>query len=413
MSERGFAHRLDAVVESATLRLNGMVQRMKAQGLEVANFTTGEPDFPVRAEIKKAVMEAIEADRSKYTPVAGIPGLRSAVAREQSLVHSSLPSWKAAEVVVSNGAKQAIFNALFALVNPGEQVLIPAPYWLSYPEMAKLADGDPLILATDVKDGYKLKPELLRETLESLRKRGKVARVLLLNSPSNPTGAVYTREQMQALGKVIQEHQSVTDEKLWIISDEIYEKLIYPGHEFVSFLSACPELRSQTVTVNGLSKSAAMTGWRVGWSLAEESLSKKMEVIQGQVCSGINSLVQWGALAALDLQEDARKAGGDAELKRQMSEYTRRRNRVFEILSRSKVLGLWNPEGAFYFLVDVSRAFLPGETAEAYCERVLEKAQVALVPGTAFGAPTTVRMSFATDMETLEQGCLRWVSMEG
>jgi len=411
-AELQLSMRLGSVKESATLRLNGMVQKMKAQGIDVANFTTGEPDFPVREEVKQAVISAVHANRSKYTPVAGIPELRQAVADEMSFRQSQLDRWNSSHVVVSNGAKQAIFNALFCLVNPGETVLVPAPYWLSYPEMVRMVGGEPETLQMTVSEGYRLQAEVLASALQKARQESRVVRALFLNSPSNPTGAILSREDLTAIGQVIREHQAQVKETLWVISDEIYDQLVFPGSESVSFLNACPDLVNQTVTINGLSKSDSMTGWRVGWSVTRTDLSKKMEIVQGQMTSGIASLVQWGALAALDLKKNLRaKSQVDSHFEAQLDEYRKRRDRAYVVLSQSQVLDLFMPQGAFYLFVGVNRAFSSGEDSVQYCERVLEKARVALVPGEAFGAPQCVRLSFATDLKTLEEGCQRWVSL--
>ena len=411
-AELQLSMRLGSVKESATLRLNGMVQKMKAQGIDVANFTTGEPDFPVREEVKQAVISAVHANRSKYTPVAGIPELRQAVADEMSFRQSQLDRWNSSHVVVSNGAKQAIFNALFCLVNPGETVLVPAPYWLSYPEMVRMVGGEPETLQMTVSEGYRLQAEVLASALQKARQESRVVRALFLNSPSNPTGAILSREDLTAIGQVIREHQAQVKETLWVISDEIYDQLVFPGSESVSFLNACPDLVNQTVTINGLSKSDSMTGWRVGWSVTRTDLSKKMEIVQGQMTSGIASLVQWGALAALDLKKNLRaKSQVDSHFEAQLDEYRKRRDRAYAVLSQSQVLDLFMPQGAFYLFVGVNRAFSSGEDSVQYCERVLEKARVALVPGEAFGAPQCVRLSFATDLKTLEEGCQRWVSL--
>ncbi len=387
------AQRLDGVSESATLKLNAMVQSLKAQGADVINLTAGEPDFNVQDAAKKAVLDAVAANRSRYTPAAGIPELREAIARktnaQQPSVARSVP-WRAADVVVTNGGKQAIFNALLALVDPGDEVLIPSPYWLSYPEMVKIAGGVPKFIHGGFSQGFKITPDQLRAALAGSRR----ARMLVFNSPSNPTGAMYSREEYAALGEVLLKTPGA--ENVWILSDEIYDRIVFGRVPFCSFLESCPGLRDRLVTVNGMSKSGAMTGWRVGWSVAPEGLTQGLITLQGQSTSGINALAQWASVATLALPEE-NFAG-------QVATYRRRRDLALEILGKSRRIEPFTPDGAFYVFAGVEE-----RDSMAFAERLLAEARVAVVPGTPFGEPGFVRLSVATDDRSLEQGCRRIV----
>jgi aspartate aminotransferase len=390
------ARRLDGVSESATLKLNATVQAMKAQGIDVMNLTAGEPDFFVPGAAKRAILEALEANRSKYTPAAGIPELRQAIAEktnQQQINVSQKDSWKASHVVVTNGGKQAIFNSLMALLDPGDEVLISSPYWLSYPEMVKLAGGIPKFISAPFSQGFKIKPEQLKAAL------GPKVKMLILNSPGNPTGVMYSKEEYAALADVLLKTPGA--EKVWVLSDEIYDRIILGKLPFCSFLNAAPELRSRTVTVNGMSKSAAMTGWRVGWSVAPENLTQGMITIQGQSTSGINSLAQWASLAALKLPE--------SEFAEQVKTYRARRDLLLENLKKASKIDLVTPDGAFYVFVGVEKYLRSGEDSMEFAQRLLEEAKVAVVPGAPFGEPAFIRLSFATDEKSIQEGSRRLV----
>jgi aspartate aminotransferase len=391
------ASRLDGVSESATLKLNATVQAMKAQGVDVMNLTAGEPDFWVPEAAKNAVIDAVHSNQSKYTPVAGIPLLREEVARKTNQQQKSLSSispWKASSVVITNGGKQALFNAFMAVLNPGDEVLIPSPYWLSYPEMVKLAGGIPKFIPTSPSTGFKLTPEQLSASL------GPKVKSIIFNSPSNPTGALYSKEEYRALGKVLAAFSHV--KSLWILSDEIYDRIILGHTPFCSFLDANPELAEQTITINGVSKSAAMTGWRLGWSVASERVTQAMTTLQGQSTSGVNALVQWASLAALKIPE--------TEFLSQVDSFRKRRDLLLESLKKARKLDFCAPDGAFYVFVGISKYLKPGEDSIGFAQRVLEEAQVAVVPGAPFGEPEYVRLSFATDERSILEGCKRLVN---
>lgn len=393
-----FANRLNGVSESATLQLNSTVQWMKSQGIDVINLTAGEPDFWAPDAAKEAIIEALKANRSKYTPVAGIQELREKVAEktnfQQPLVVEKKGKWLSKNVLVTNGGKQALFNTLMCLLNPGDEVLIPSPYWLSYPEMVKLSGGIPKFISAPFYQNFKIHPKQLKEAL------GPRVKILILNSPNNPTGSMYSKEEFQELAEVLL--STSAGEHVWVISDEIYDRIVLGETPFCSFLNAAPELRDRTVTINGMSKSAAMTGWRIGWSVANEDLTSAMITLQGQSTSGINSLAQWGSLAALKLPEEYFKG--------QIASFKNRRDRIINILSKNKKLDILIPEGAFYTFVGVKHYLRPAEDSISFAQRLLEEAKVAVVPGAPFGEPEFIRFSFATDETTLEEGFQRFIS---
>ncbi|MBC7690330.1 MAG: pyridoxal phosphate-dependent aminotransferase [Methylotenera sp.] len=390
------AHRLDGVSESATLKLNAAVQAMKAQGVDVINLTAGEPDFNVPAAAKKAVLQAVEQNRSKYTPAAGILELRNLIVQKTNAQQPSVSDknpWKATDVVVTNGGKQAIFNAFLALLNPGDEVLVPSPYWLSYPEMIKLTGAKAVFIPTTVENEFKITPAQLKAALTPR------TRLLIVNSPSNPTGMVYSKAEFTALGRVLSETAGA--EGVWVLSDEIYDRINFGRIPFCSFLESSPQLHDRTVTVNGLSKSAAMTGWRVGWSVAPSGLTQGMITLQGQSTSGINSLAQAASVAALQLPE--------SDFAEQIATYRRRRDLTLEILGKAGKLEVAAPEGAFYVFIGVKGYLKAGEDSFSFAEAVLEKSKVAVVPGAPFGAPEFIRISFALEEKALRAGCERLV----
>lgn len=394
-----FARRLKHVDESATLKLNALVQELKSQGRDVVNLTAGEPDFSVPAAIKAAVKDAVDRDQSKYTPTPGLVHLRRLIAQKTNRDQPALATtsaWGPEHVVVSNGAKHSLFNSALALLDPGAEAIVPAPYWLSVPEMIKLAGAKPVVAATKFEQGFKLQPAELQKRLTSK------TRALFLNSPSNPTGAVYTRQEFQALAKVLQKHRF--GKNVTVISDEIYDRLTYGANEFCSFLDACPEMRDRTVTINGLSKTAAMTGWRIGWAVAPAPYVSALNKIQGQSTSGISALTQWAGIAALQAPMHEWPEWNDW-----MRQYRRRREIVLEILAGCGKLKVLPPEGAFYVFFGVKALLGKKEDAFGWCERLLHEAGVALVPGTPFGAKDFVRLSFATDEKSLQDGCTRLV----
>ena len=389
-----FAQRLEGVSESATLKLNATVQQLKAQGVDIVNLTAGEPDSPVPDAAKEAAIEAIQTNQSKYTPVPGIMPLREAVAAKTNAQQPSLAAhqpWKASNVVVSNGGKQALFNSLLALINPGDEVLIPAPYWLSYPEMVKLAGGVPRILSTTIQQGFKVTPEQLRQALSSKTK------LIIFNSPSNPTGVMYSKEEFRALGQVL--HEEKLAQGVWVISDEIYDQIILGDIPFCSFLEAAPQLADRTITVNGMSKSVSMTGWRIGWSVAQEKVTQALITLQGQSTSGINAPAQWASVAGLKLPQEY--------FKEQADKYRQRKKILLENLRNAPRIEIVDPDGAFYAFIGIKDHLRAGEDSMGFAQRLLEEAQVAVIPGTPFGESQFIRVSFSTDEQSIIEGCQR------
>lgn len=380
--------RMDSISESVTLKLNGMVQTLISQGQNVVNLTAGEPDFFPPDAASEAVIRSVQNKESKYTPVPGIMELRQLVADKTNRQQPSVKDpWKPNNVIVSHGAKQALFNTILAVVDPGDEVVIPAPYWLSYPEMVQLAGGVPVFVEGPFEAQFKITPEKLRKALSAKTK------AVIFNSPSNPTGAMYSPSEFAALGKELEKSDA------WIISDEIYDRISYGKIPFCSFLETAPQLQDRVVTINGMSKSAAMTGWRIGWSVATASLTQAINNLQGQCTSGVSALAQRASIAALKLPEN--------DFRGQVDQYLKRRNLAVELLRKCEKIKVSVPEGAFYLFLGVKALLSRGEDSVGFCERILRDQNVALVPGTPFGAPEWVRLSFATSEAELRKGCER------
>jgi len=383
------ADRLNVISESATLKLNALAQKMKSEGVDVVNLTAGEPDFHILEPTKEAAHQAINNNKSRYTPVPGIPELRAAVAKKTNAQQPG-QDWKADNVLVSNGGKQALYNTLLALVNPGDEVAMVSPFWLSYPEMTKLAQGTPKVLYPKNRETFKLTAQELREGLTSKTK------VLILNSPSNPAGVLYTKEELAEMAGVLKDFPDVI-----VISDEIYDRIILGDTPFTSFLAAAPDFKDRVVTCNGMSKAHAMTGWRVGWIVASQDLVKAVGRLQGQTTSGVNGVAQWASVEGLGLPESA--------FSEQVQSYQKRRSLVLETLVKKGKMKVCEPQGAFYAFVSVEAGLNEGEDAVGWCERLLQEAKVAAIPGTPFGEPGFIRISFATDEKSLQEGCDRLV----
>ena len=391
-----FSNRVSRLQESATLKINAIANKLKQEGKAIINLTAGEPDFPVFDEAKKAVIEALEKNLSKYTPTPGIPELRELIAQKTNHQQPSLAShpWKASNVMVTNGGKQALFDAILSLIDEEDEVLIPSPFWLSYPEMVKVAEGISKFIPAKFENRYKITAEDLEKSITPKTK------MFIINSPSNPTGAMYSRAELQALGKVLDRHP-----RIWVISDEIYDRIDFSTNGWTSFLEANPQLRERTITVNGMSKSGSMTGWRVGWSVTPDSLTPMLNALQGHSTSGICSLSQAAAVASLKLPSE--------RFEYQRKEYLNRRNLALEVLRKSAKIRVDEPEGAFYLFLDLSGVFVgkrAGQDADGFVQDLLKDEQVAVVSGVDFGAPKCVRISFATSLQTLLEGCQKIVS---
>ncbi len=371
--------RVRAISPSMTFAIASRAKALAAQGIEVCNFGVGEPDFVTPQHICDAAKAALDAGETKYGPPPGLPRLRALIA-EKLQRENHLP-YTLAQVIVSVGGKQALFNVLMALVGEGDEVLIPSPYWVTYPEIVKIAGGRPVFLPTMEKTQFKLTPAQLDAAITPK------TRVLILNSPSNPTGAVYTSEELAALADVL------VSRGVAVVADEIYEKLIYDDTQHISIGSLGAEIFNLTVTCNGFSKAYAATGWRLGYAAGPEALIEAATSLQSHVTSCANTFAQHGAIAALEGSQD------QIEAMRQVFE--QRRNLLYARLQEIPGLVSSKPQGAFYIFPNISAFEMDSLT---FCQRLLEQERVALVPGVAFGADANVRISYATDLETIERG---------
>jgi aspartate aminotransferase len=372
-----------------TLSLNTQANDLKARGEDIVGLTAGEPDFDTPDVIKSAAIDAIRGGKTKYTPAAGIAPLRKAVAEAYS-ERLAVP-YAPAEVVVSHGAKHSIFNALYTLTDPGDEVMIISPYWTSYPEMAKLVGARPWIVNVGADTGYKLTLERFEREIAK-----RTPKVLLFNSPSNPAGIVYTPEELEPIARL------VLESGIALISDEIYEFLTFAGWRHYSPVTLVPELRARTVVATGVSKGYSMTGWRVGFALAEKEVAYRMAAFQAHATGCPNSISQWAALAAVQKGAEDRERMRDA--------FEKRKTMFGERLAAIPSIRYPEPGGAFYFLVDVSELYRPcGVSGSAeFCEKLLDEKGLLLVPGGAFGCDEMVRFSFAAGEKELARALDRF-----
>ncbi len=382
------AERSKLIAPSATLAMAAEAKRLKSEGVDVLDFALGEPDFKTPENIQDAAFRAIRSGQTHYTPPAGIPELRSAIA-EHYTKKIGLPA-TAAQVVVSNGAKHSIHNALMAVCGPGDEVIIPAPYWVSYADLVKLTGATPVILDTPESAGFKLTPQ---QFLNAVTPKTKL---LMINSPSNPTGVVYDRAELEALA------DAVLQTNVGVLSDEIYEQLLYGDSVATCFATLRPGLAERTITISGVSKTYAMTGWRIGWSVGPADVSKFMGDLQSQETSNPCSVSQWAALEAV--------AGPQDSVAVMLTQFKKRRAYVLERIDALPDVTCVPPGGAFYAFMNVSKHFgrtLGGRQitdSTSFCLTALASAHVALVMGSAFGIEGYARLSFATDLVTLERG---------
>jgi aspartate aminotransferase len=382
------AERAGLIEPSATLAMGAEAKRLKAQGITVLDFALGEPDFETPANIREAALKAMRSGQTHYTPPAGISELRQAVA-DHYTKHHGLPT-EMGQVVISNGAKHSIHNALMAVCGPGDEVIIPAPYWVSYSDLVKLTGARPIVIPTPESSGFKLTPA---QFLDAVTPRTKL---LMINSPSNPTGVVYERAELEAIA------DAVLKTEVGVLSDEIYEQLTYGDARPTCFATLRPGLGHRTITISGVSKSYAMTGWRIGWSVAPTPVSKFMGDLQSQETSNPCSISQWATLEAITGPQDSVAA--------MRAQFARRRDYVMERIEKLPGVRCIPPGGAFYAFMNVAQHFgrtLGGKKvvdSTSFCMTVLSSARVALVMGSAFGAEGYARMSFATDQATIEKG---------
>src|SRR3954452_6857637 len=377
------SERAAQLTPSLTLSIDSKAKAMKAEGIDVCGFGAGEPDFDTPEHIKRAAIEAIEAGFTKYTPSSGIPELRQAIA--EKLTADNQLTYRASQIIVSNGAKHACYNAILATCQPGDEVVIPSPYWVSYPDMVRLAGAEPVIVPTTEKNNWKLRAEDFENAMTPRTK------MVILNSPNNPSGAVYTREELEGIVEV------AAEEDIYILSDEIYEKLVYDDVKHVSIGSLSKEAYDLTITVNGFSKSYAMTGWRLGYLAAPEAVAKAVDSIQSHSTSHPASFVQRAGLAAVK--------GDQQPLSDMREEFDMRRNYMYDRISKIQNVTAVKPQGAFYVLVNISQL---GLTSQNFADRLLSKANVAVIPGAAFGDDRTVRLSYATSIDIIKKGLDRF-----
>ncbi len=368
---------------SMTLAITSQAKALKKQGVDVLSFGAGEPDFNTPEHITAAAIEALNTGKTRYTESAGLIELREAIAAK-FLADNGL-QYDAAQISVNCGAKHSCYNAIAACVNPGDEVIIPAPYWTSYPEMVKLVGGIPVIVETKIENDWKITPEEFEDAMSPMTK------MIIINSPGNPTGSVYSAEELKALGEI------ACGEDILILSDEIYEKLVYDGQKHVSIASISKDIFDHTITINGFSKAYAMTGWRLGYTAAPKKIADAIDTIQSHTTSNPTTFAQYGAIAALQ---------GDQQIVSDMrDEFDVRRQYMLSRLQAIKNVKVMEPKGAFYFLVGIEPI---GIKSVNFCEKLLSKAKVAAVPGVAFGSEYTVRFSYATGLDVINAGMDRF-----
>lgn len=385
------SERSKAIKPAVTLALAAKAQAIRAEGIDLVNFTAGEPDFDTPQRIKDAAVQALKNGMTKYTDVRGIGPLRQAIAEKYKREYGL--EYRKEQVLVSCGGKHALYNLLQALLNEGDEVVIPSPYWVSYSDMTLLAGGIPKIVPTKEETGFRITPEELKAALAP------ETRVFILNSPSNPTGAAYGREELEALAGVLERHDC------WIISDDIYEKIVYDGFRFHSIAAINPKLRDRAIIANSVSKTYAMTGWRIGYALGPAEIISAAGNIQSQSTSNPNSIAQAAALEAIQGPQD--------EVQMMVREFHKRRDLIVQKLNRIPGFRCFNPQGAFYAFPNVSSLLgkaIKGKklgSASDLAQYFLEEARVLAVPGEDFGSSENIRFSYATSLEEIEKGCRR------
>jgi aspartate aminotransferase len=375
--------RAQALQPSLTLAIAAKAKQLRSEGRDICSLSAGEPDFDTPAFIRKAAADALEAGHTRYGPAAGEPALRQAIATK--LTQENRVPTRAEQVLVTNGGKQALYNLFQVLLGPGDEVLLPAPYWLSYPEIAQLSGASVTRLPSDAAQGFRLRPEQLEAAITP------ASRLLVLNSPSNPTGMVLSRPELEAIAAVLRRHPRVA-----VVCDEIYEFLVAPGHEHHSFAAVAPDLADRVFIVNGCAKGWAMTGWRIGWLAGPQMVVAAASALQSQSTSNVCTFAQYGALAAVSGPRDCVQA--------MAAQFNERRTLLAEGLARIPGVELLPPEGAFYAFPDLSAHGLDSMTL---CERLLDEVGLAVVPGVAFGDDRCIRLSCAAAPATIRDGLER------
>ena len=376
------AARVNEVSPSLTLAISAKAKAMKAEGIDVCSFSAGEPDFPTPKHICEAAQQAIDAGKTRYGAVAGELRLREAIANK--LQTKNKLSYEAENIIVTNGGKHSLYGLMQALIEPGDEVIIPAPYWVSYPEMVKLAGGTPIFIETTAANNYRMTVEQLTNAITEKTK------LLVLNSPSNPTGTVYPPEEIRAIAKI------VVEKDILVVSDEIYENILYDDAEHLSIGAVNPEIFKRTIISSGFAKSYSMTGWRLGYAAGPLEVIKAMAKIQGHSTSNVCSFAQYGAIAALEESQDC--------VQQMLSAFAERREFIYQAINDIPALSCPKPDGAFYVFADISKT---GLKSLDFCNSLLDSYQVATIPGIAFGADNCIRISYATSMDTIKRGMER------
>ena len=385
------SRRSERIGESATLKVAARAAELRSAGEDILDFSVGEPDFATPAHVKRAGHDAIDADFTRYTPNRGTPQLRQAIV--DKFHRDNALDYGLDQVLVSSGAKASLYFAIQALFGAGDEVVVPAPYWVSYPEQLRLADAEPVFVTMREEDGFRLSPQALEAALTE-RTRG-----VILNYPSNPTGASYRRQDLEALAEVCLRRD------LWVVADEIYEKLLYADEPFTSIAAVDPRMRERTVVINGMSKAFAMTGWRIGFAAGPKTVIGAMARLQSHCTSNATSIAQWASREAL--------VGGDDAVRAMAGSFRERRDAIRQALTACPGVTCANPDGAFYAFPSFAGALAAADashgvrTTEELALYLLEQAGVATVPGEAFGAPGHLRFSFAASVETIERGMER------
>lgn len=381
----------EKISASVTLAITAKAKKLKQEGVDVVSFGAGEPDFNTPKNIQDAGIEAIRKGLTRYTPASGIIELKEAIC-EKFKTDNNL-NYRSSQIVISNGAKHSLYNSLMAICNPGDEVIVPLPYWVSYPELVKLVDAVPVLVENKEENNFKYTKENLEKAITNKTK------AIIINSPNNPTGVVYTKEELEMVAEIAVKNDLI------VISDEIYEKLVYGGVKHISIASLNDEIKKRTIVINGVSKAYAMTGWRIGYCAADESIAKIMSNVQSHATSNPNSIAQYASVEALRGPQD------DIETMRK--EFEKRRDYMVEKVNSIPGISCKKPDGAFYVMINITK--LLGKTIKGYkinnsvdlCSALLEDVKVAAIPGAGFGTDSYIRLSYATSMENIIEGLNR------